>query len=107
MSQIERIRRSILRTMSKGSSPSTDRTTPTKIDTRIKRPSTASGEPPKIWTTVLPMQTLDMIGQRPEKKYGANNHEECANPNRSCMIAPACERRGFRNADVNDERIIR
>ena len=32
-----------------GSSPSTDRTTPTKIDTRIKRPSTASGEPPKSW----------------------------------------------------------
>ena len=38
--------------MSNGSSPSADSTTPTRIDTRISRPSTPSGEPPKILVMV-------------------------------------------------------
>src|ERR1035437_2290566 len=51
-------------------------------------------------------KTLDMIGQCPKKNYGANYHEERANTNRQCMIAPARECCGFRNTNVDDEGII-
>ena len=39
--------------MSNGSSPSALSTTPTRIQTRMRRPSTASGEPPKTLLMVV------------------------------------------------------
>src|ERR1043166_8484134 len=47
MFQIERISRSKLRQMSNGSRPIADRITPTRIDSRMSRTRTDSGDPPK------------------------------------------------------------
>ena len=59
-----RISRSMLCTISKGSSPSAERTTPIRIDNRMRRPRTAIGEPPKTLVTVSLLIVLRVLLRR-------------------------------------------
>src|SRR6266699_3617564 len=92
--------------MFQGSSPTAWRTTPTRIDNRINRTATESGDPPKKrWTVSL------LIPGSPRLAFLSQSIAHGSSPNpplaRLCARAPGLDRRQHRFEGLDPIRLCR